>query len=120
MLPAGHSRALDQILAILGSLDLAWALTGSTSFVLQGVGVSPHDIDIQTDEEAAAPARKWCHALAHSKVWIRLSLPERLTADALFRDFDILELIAKPRVRVKTLPEYESPLWRGDLSKYYL
>lgn len=40
-------------------------------------------------------------------------------SDALFRDFDVLEVIAKPRTRVKTLPEYESPVWRGDLSQYY-
>ena len=30
-----------------------WALTGSTSFALQGVPVSPRDIDVQTDEAEA-------------------------------------------------------------------
>jgi hypothetical protein len=35
------------------------------------------------------------------------------------KDFEVLEVIAKPRSRVKTLPEYESPAWQGDLSPYY-
>ena len=33
--------------------DLVWALTGSTSFSLQGMDVEPHDIDIMTDEAGA-------------------------------------------------------------------
>lgn len=36
-----------------------------------------------------------------------------------FRQFDVLELVAKPRCRVKTMPEFESPGWKGDLSQYY-
>lgn len=40
-------------------------------------------------------------------------------SDGLFRDLDVLEIVAKPRMRVKTLPEYNSPVWRGDLSQYY-
>lgn len=30
-----------------------WAVTGSTSFVLQGMSLEAHDIDIQTDEASA-------------------------------------------------------------------
>lgn len=32
---------------------MVWALTGSTSFALQGVPVVPGDIDVQTDERGA-------------------------------------------------------------------
>ena len=32
---------------------VTWALTGSTGFVLQGVPVTPRDIDVQTDEAGA-------------------------------------------------------------------
>jgi len=30
-----------------------------------------------------------------------------------FKQFEVLELVAKPRSRVKSLPEYEAPEWRG-------
>lgn len=33
--------------------DILWAITGSLGFVLQGVPVKPHDVDIQTDEKGA-------------------------------------------------------------------
>ena len=35
------------------------------------------------------------------------------------REFEVLEIIAKPwRPRVK-YPEYKDPEWKGDLNKYY-
>jgi hypothetical protein len=37
-----------------------------------------------------------------------------------FRDFEVREIIAKPRYRVRNLPEYEQENWKGDLDKYYL
>lgn len=36
-----------------------------------------------------------------------------------FRDFEIREIVARPRRRVKKLPEYEQEEWRGDLDRYY-
>lgn len=36
-----------------------------------------------------------------------------------FQKFEVLELVAKPRSRVKFLPEYEAPEWKGDFSAYY-
>ena len=36
-----------------------------------------------------------------------------------FRDFEIREIIARPRYRVRKLPEYEYENWKGDLDKYY-
>ena len=33
--------------------------------------------------------------------------------DAFFRELDILEIVAKPRTRAKTLPECESPCVAG-------
>ncbi|MEW5933231.1 MAG: hypothetical protein AB1816_06580 [Bacillota bacterium] len=41
------------LLGALQGRDIAWALTGSMAFALQGVPVGPHDIDIQTDEAGA-------------------------------------------------------------------
>jgi hypothetical protein len=36
-----------------------------------------------------------------------------------FKDFQIYEIIAKPRKRLTKLPEYENPDWKGNLEKYY-
>lgn len=36
-----------------------------------------------------------------------------------FKDFEVIEIVAKPRHRVRRLPEYEFENWRGDLEKYY-
>jgi len=44
---------LRQIVAALQDSGVNWALTGSLSFVLQGLPLEPHDIDIQTDEAGA-------------------------------------------------------------------
>jgi hypothetical protein len=37
----------------------------------------------------------------------------------LFTEFEVLEIIAKPRHPGKRLPEYEQEGWRGDLEQYY-
>lgn len=37
----------------LAETDVDWALTGSTSFVLQGVPLEPNDVDVQTTETGA-------------------------------------------------------------------
>lgn len=36
-----------------------------------------------------------------------------------FKDFEVREVIAKPRSRVKKLPEFDFEMWRGDLEQYY-
>lgn len=36
-----------------------------------------------------------------------------------FKDFEVREIIAKPRFRVRNLPEYKYENWKGDLDKYY-
>ena len=37
-----------------------------------------------------------------------------------FKDFEVREIIVKPRYRVRELPEYEYENWKGDLDKYYV
>ena len=39
--------------ATLTPHDIHWALTGSLAFAFQGLPVTPHDIDLQTDEVGA-------------------------------------------------------------------
>ena len=54
MLTESHLSALRIIMeAAYLTPSLSWALTGSTSFALQGVEVSARDIDIMTDEQGA-------------------------------------------------------------------
>jgi hypothetical protein len=36
-----------------------------------------------------------------------------------FKDFEVREVIAKPRFRVRELPEYSYEHWKGDLRRYY-
>lgn len=49
-----HYDALRIILTLTKEhLALMWALTGSTSFALQGMALQAHDIDIMTDEAGA-------------------------------------------------------------------
>lgn len=46
-------RVLETLAETLSSRSPPWALTGSTSFALQGVPVSPNDVDVQTTEDGA-------------------------------------------------------------------
>lgn len=55
-MPSLDDRYLDVLETLSMTLDgcsIPWALTGSTSFVLQGVPLTPNDIDVQTTEEGA-------------------------------------------------------------------
>lgn len=55
-LPAAHADAARALTRQLARLGEPWALTGSTSFALQGVPVEPDDIDVQTTEAGARAA----------------------------------------------------------------
>lgn len=53
LLPPLHQQVLELILKALAGVDIPWALTGSTAFAIQGVSVTPEDIDIQTSPDGA-------------------------------------------------------------------
>jgi len=36
-----------------------------------------------------------------------------------FKDFEVMEIIAKPACRVKNLPEYKCENWKGNIEQYY-
>jgi hypothetical protein len=46
-------HVLDLLLTRLDGQPIIWALTGSTAFALQGVSVSPGDIDVQSNADGA-------------------------------------------------------------------
>lgn len=50
-LDSPHAGVVCQLVDALDGV--AWALTGSTSFALQGVPVEPDDVDVQTTAEGA-------------------------------------------------------------------
>lgn len=52
-LPPTHLAVLRRLVAVLAPTDIVWALTGSTSFALQGVPIPVNDIDVQTDVAGA-------------------------------------------------------------------
>lgn len=55
-MPTLDERYYDALRTLSTSLEESgptWALTGSTSFALQGVPVTPNDIDVQTTEDGA-------------------------------------------------------------------
>ena len=45
--------ALRNLHRELSAIDAPWAFTGSTSFALQGVPVTPEDVDVQTSSRGA-------------------------------------------------------------------
>ncbi|MCP4199856.1 MAG: hypothetical protein GY762_22160 [Proteobacteria bacterium] len=49
MLPTSHRQVLEILLTRFAAQDILWTLTGSTSFALQGMPLTPNDIDVQTD-----------------------------------------------------------------------
>jgi hypothetical protein len=53
MIPEEHLNVLRKLYDGIKGRDINWVVTGSVSFCIQGVPVTPNDIDIQTDEEGA-------------------------------------------------------------------
>lgn len=47
------AKALTKIVTALKGQGISWAVTGSMGFALQGVPVTPNDIDLQTDTQGA-------------------------------------------------------------------
>ncbi|MFP4507368.1 MAG: nucleotidyltransferase domain-containing protein [Candidatus Acetothermia bacterium] len=53
MIPDEHLNVLRKLYSRIEDNGIDWVVTGSTSFALQGVPVTPNDVDIQTDESGA-------------------------------------------------------------------
>lgn len=77
MIAESHLQALRVIAdAAYAKPPVSWALTGSTSFALQGVDVTAHDIDIMTDERGAYALER--RLLRYSVMPVRYSEAERI------------------------------------------
>lgn len=53
MIEPAFSAVLHKLYTELAGSGVNWVVTGSLSFALQGLPLTPHDIDIQTDEAGA-------------------------------------------------------------------
>ncbi|MFP4135640.1 MAG: nucleotidyltransferase domain-containing protein [Candidatus Acetothermia bacterium] len=53
MIPDEHLNVLRKLYSRIEDNGIDWVVTGSASFALQGVPVTPNDVDIQTDESGA-------------------------------------------------------------------
>ena len=53
VLPETHRKVVHLLQARLQDAGIVWALTGSASFALQGLPLTPHDIDVQTNAQGA-------------------------------------------------------------------
>jgi hypothetical protein len=49
MIPENFSQVLKKIIQQLEGQGISWAVTGSMGFALQGLPITPNDIDLQTD-----------------------------------------------------------------------
>ena len=52
-IPDNFTKALIEIVTSLEGQGISWAVTGSMGFALQGIPVTPNDIDIQSDTQGA-------------------------------------------------------------------
>lgn len=98
----------------LQGTGITWAITGSLGFALQGVPVSPHDIDIQTDESGAYEIERLLDEFVVRRV--RFSSAERIRSH-----FGVLIINA---IRVEIMGDIEKRTSNGtwqpidDLRKY--
>ncbi|MBW8010189.1 MAG: hypothetical protein FVQ83_02950 [Chloroflexi bacterium] len=53
MIPENFSEVLKKVVRQLEGQGISWAVTGSVGFALQGLPVTPNDIDLQSDWQGA-------------------------------------------------------------------
>ncbi len=68
MIEPAYIEVLRKIYTRLKDSDVNWAVTGSLGFALQGVPVTVHDIDIQTDKSGAYKIENLLSEFVVSKV----------------------------------------------------
>ena len=87
-MPALDKRYLSVLKTLTTTLkdcSAVWALTGSTSFVLQGVPLSPNDVDVQTTEDGVYAIEE----VFEERIIDPVSLSE---SEAIRSHFGVLEL----------------------------
>jgi hypothetical protein len=60
-IPPEHRSAIRRIQSLLSQMNNPWAITGSLGQALQGVPLTPHDIDLQTTQAGAYEIEQLLH-----------------------------------------------------------
>ncbi len=111
---AGIGRALGWEAPVPATfVDKALELFGS------GTKIAIEAAVMATDSGALEPGEEVV-ALGGTYKGLDTALVVRTSySGSLFTEFEVLELIAKPRRPGRRLPEYEQADWKGDLDQYY-
>ena len=98
MLDPSYLRVLRKICERLSNAGINWALTGSCSFVLQGIDVEPHDIDIQTNKTGAYEIEHHFSEVVTSKIVFSSAERIRSYLGALLIDGIKVEIIGNMQI----------------------
>ena len=113
MIPQTHLKVLYKLYERLKDSNVNWVVTGSLGFVLQGVPVEPHDIDIQTDREGAYEIERLFSEFVVEPVRFKESERIRSHFGALMIDGIKVEIMGD--IQKKVNDEWEPPV---DITKY--
>ena len=113
MIPQTHLKVLYKLYEKLKDSNVNWVVTGSLGFVLQGVPVEPHDIDIQTDREGAYEIEHFFSEFVVEPVRFKESERIRSHFGALMIDGIKVEIMGD--IQKKVNDEWEPPV---DINRY--
>ena len=113
MIPQIHLQVLRKLYERLKDSNVNWVVTGSLGFVLQGVPVEPHDIDIQTDKEGAYEIERFFSEFVVEPVRFKESERIRSHFGALMIEGVKVEIMGD--IQKKVNDEWEPPV---DIDKY--
>jgi hypothetical protein len=114
MVELAYIEVLRKIYTRLKDSDVNWAVTGSLGFALQGVPVTVHDIDIQTDKSGAYKIEDLLSEFVISKVTFSSAEKIRSHFGKLMIDEIKVEIMGDIQKRCED-GSWEEPV---DLSKY--
>ena len=113
MIPQIHLQVLRKLYERLKDSNVNWVVTGSLGFVLQGVPVEPHDIDIQTDKEGAYEIERFFSEFVVEPVRFKESERIRSHFGALMIEGVKVEIMGD--IQKKVNEEWEPPV---DINRY--
>ena len=104
MIPKTHLNAIQIIHDSIYRTSISWAFTGSVNMALQGLAITPNDIDIITDEEGA-------HKIAELLAEFEIEPMALKQADIIRSHIGVFEIEG---VKVEVIAELESKSDAGD------
>jgi len=114
MIEPAFSGVLRKLYNELAGSGVNWVVTGSLSFALQGLPITPHDIDIQTDTPGAYEIKRRFALYMTRKVVFSSTERIRSHFGAMVIDGITVELMGDIQKRLKNA-SWEDPV---DLDRY--